>query len=88
MTVTGFEPTTSLAKWLCVRLQTKWLRVRILLMSLKLQISPLVLSKKFIDIQVTIECRFTLKCVRDMTITNHQPNGSQIITLQCPQALS
>ena len=54
----------------------------------KLQISPLVLSKKFLDIQVTIECRFTLKYVRDMIITNHQPNGSQIITLQCPQALS
>ena len=25
-----------------------------------------VLSKKFLDIQVTIECRFTLKCVRNM----------------------
>ena len=28
-----------------------------------------VLSKEFLDIQATIECRFTLKRVRDMTIT-------------------
>ena len=28
---------------------------------------PPVLGKKFLDIQVTIECGFTLKCVRDMT---------------------
>ena len=27
-----------------------------------------VLSKEFIDIQATIECRFTLKRVRDMII--------------------
>ena len=26
-------------------------------------------SKEFLDIQATIECRFTLKCVRDMTRT-------------------
>ena len=27
------------------------------------------LSKGFLDIQATTECRFTLKCVRDMTRT-------------------
>ena len=57
-------------------------------MSLKLEILPLVLSKKILDIQANIEGRFTLKCVRGMIITNHQSNGSQIITLKCPQALS
>ena len=28
-----------------------------------------VLSQEFLDIQATIECRFTLKLVRDMIIT-------------------
>ena len=28
-----------------------------------------VSSKEFLDIQATIECRFSLKCVRDMIIT-------------------
>ena len=31
-----------------------------------------VLNKEFIDIQATIECRFTLKHVRDMIITYSQ----------------
>ena len=30
------------------------------------------LSKEFLDIQATIECRFTLKCVRDMIRTYSQ----------------
>ena len=31
-----------------------------------------VSSEEFLDIQATIECRFTLKCIRDMIITyNH-----------------
>ena len=56
----------SLAKWLSVRQWTKWLRVRIPLQSFKLQISHLLFAKKFLDIQVTTECRFTLKRVCDM----------------------
>ena len=35
---TGFEPMTNLAKWMSVRLRTKWLWVRIPLLSLKLHI--------------------------------------------------
>ena len=31
-----------------------------------------VLSKEFLDIQANMECRFTLKCVRDMTRTYSQ----------------
>ena len=31
--------------------------------------TALVLSKEFLDIQITIECRFTLKRVRDMKRT-------------------
>ena len=30
------------------------------------------LSKEFLDIQATIECEFTLKCVRDMIRTYSQ----------------
>ena len=30
------------------------------------------LSKEFLDIQATIECGFTLKCVRDITRTYSQ----------------
>ena len=30
---------------------------------------PTILSKEFVDIQATIECGFTFKCVRDMTRT-------------------
>ena len=59
---------TSLAKWLSVLLQTKWLWVRIPLLSLKLQISRLFWVR-IIDIQATTECRFTLKRVCDMTRT-------------------
>ena len=29
-------------------------------------------SKEFLDIQATIECGFTLKCIRDVTRTYHQ----------------
>ena len=38
-----------------------------------------VLSKKFLFIQATIECGFTLKCVRDMTRTY----GQYFIVLPC-----
>ena len=62
----------SLAKWLSVHLQTKWLGVRVPLQSLKLQILRLFLSKKSLDIQGTIDCGFTLKHVRDMIRTYSQ----------------
>ena len=32
-----------------------------------------VWSKKFLDIEAKIECRFTLKCVRDMNIHSNAP---------------
>ena len=49
--------------------------------SLKLQIS-LVLSKDFLDIQATIECRFTLKHVCDMIKTCSQTQVSSHNTVQ------
>ena len=36
---------------------------------LKTSYIALVSSKEFLDIQATIECRFTLRCVRYMKIT-------------------
>ena len=57
--------------WLRVRLQTKWFLVQIPLLSLKLQKSS-VLSKVFLDIHATIECRFTLKCIHDIIIAYSQ----------------
>ena len=56
----------SLAKCLTVRLQTKWLWVRIQLLSLKLQIWHLLRAKISLTCRKTIECRFTLKPARDM----------------------
>ena len=78
MIATGHEPTTTqgvnkhstnLAKLLSVRLRTKWLCVRVLLQSLKLQISRLFRAKEFLDNQATIERGFTLKGVLDMMKT-------------------
>ena len=59
----------SLVKWLSFRLQTKWLRIRIPLLSLKLQICRLLGTRSSLTFRQTIECRFTLKLVRDMIIT-------------------
>ena len=59
----------SLAKWLSVCLQTKWLWVRILFLSLKLQIGRLLLAMSSLTFRQTVECGFTLKLVRDMIIT-------------------
>ena len=59
----------SLAKWLSVRLRTKWLWVRIPLLSLKLQMWRLLRAKCSLTFRQTIESRFTLKLVRDMIIT-------------------
>ena len=46
-------------------LQTKWLWVRISLLSGMAPAS----RKEFLDIQATMRCRFTLKLVRDMIIS-------------------
>ena len=62
----------SLAKWLSVRLRTKWLWVRISLLSLKLQIWRLLRARSSLIFMQTIECEFTLKLVRDMIITYSQ----------------
>ena len=69
LTIWQFDNLPSLAKWSRVRLPTKWLWIRILLLSLKLQISCLFSSKGFLDIQATIEYRLILKRERDMIIT-------------------
>ena len=59
----------SLAKWLSVRLRANWLWVRILLLSLKLQIWRLARARSSLTFRQIIECRFTLIPVRDMMIT-------------------
>ena len=60
----------SLAKWLSVRLRTKWLWVRIPLPSLKLQIQRLLRARSSLTFRQTLQCGFTLKLVRDMIITS------------------
>ena len=55
-----------------VRLQTKWLRVRILLLSFKLQIWRLSQARSFLTFRQVIEGGFNLKLVRDMIITYSQ----------------
>ena len=72
VTTTWFKPTTSLAKWLSVRLRTKWSWVWITLLSLKLQIWRLPRAKSFLKFRQTIECGNTLKLVRDTIITYSQ----------------
>ena len=62
----------SLAKWLSVCLQTKWLCVWIPLLTLKLQISHLLRARSFLTFRRTIVCGFTLKLVLDMIITYNQ----------------
>ena len=49
----------SLAEWLSVRLQTKWQWVRVLLQSLKLQISRLFRAGSSLTFR-QLECGFTL----------------------------
>ena len=58
--------------WLSVRLRTKWLWVRIPLLSLNFQIWGLLLAKSFLTFRQSTECWFTLKLVRDMIITDSQ----------------
>ena len=52
--------------------RTKWLWVRISLLSLKLQIWRLLRERSALAFRQTIECGFTLKLVRDMIITYSQ----------------
>ena len=92
---TGFEPTTtqfvneystslaSLARLFSVRLRTKWLWVRIPLLSLKLQIWRLFRARSFLTFRQTIECGFALKLVRDVIITyNQYPHGFGVYMIQ------
>ena len=59
----------TLAKWLSVRLRTKWMWFQIPLQSSNTSDIEPVSSKAFLDIQATIECGLTLKRVRDMMRT-------------------
>ena len=65
-----------MAKWLSVHLRIKWLWVRVQLQSLK------PLSKEFLPIPTTIECRFTLKRICDMTNTYSKSTGT-ITAIKC-----
>ena len=58
-----------MAKWLRFRLRINWLRVRILLLSVKPQIWRLLRARSSLTFRLNIECGFTLKLVRDMIIT-------------------
>ena len=62
------DSSISLAKWLSVCLRTKWLWVRITLLSLKLQIWRLLRARSSLIFRQTIECGFTLEFVRYMII--------------------
>ena len=68
----------SLAKWLSVRLRTKWLWVQITLLSLKLQIWRLLRARSSLTFRQTRECRFTLKLVHDMIITHSQKSPAYL----------
>ena len=54
------------------RLRTKWLRVRISLLSL--QIWRLLRTRSSLTFRQTIECGLTLKFVRDMITTDSLPD--------------
>ena len=60
---------TSLDKCLSFHLRSKWLWVRIPLLSLKLQIWQLPQARSSLTFRQTIECGFPLKLVRGMIIT-------------------
>ena len=63
---------TSLAKWLSVCLRTKWLWVRIPLLSRDLQIWHLLQTRSSLIFRQTIEWGFCLKLASDMIITYSQ----------------
>ena len=56
----------SLTKYLSVHLRTKWLWVRIPLLSLKFQIWRLLRARTSLTFRKAIKCSFTLKLVRKM----------------------
>ena len=58
-----WKPTASLAKWLCVHLQTKRLLVWVPLQSRKLQISRLFQATSSLTFKSNLESEFTLKRV-------------------------
>ena len=58
----------SLTKCLSYCLQTNWLWVQILLLSLKLQTWRLLQGRSSLTFKQTVECGFTLKLVRDLII--------------------
>ena len=62
---------TTLVKGLSVRLQTKWLWVRILVVVTKTSYMASFSSKEFLDIQATPDCRFTVKRVSGMIRTHN-----------------
>ena len=70
VTVMGLK--NSLAKYLSVRLRTKWLWVRIPLLSLKLKIWCLLRAKSSLTFRQMIGCVFALTLLRDMIITHSQ----------------
>ena len=61
-----------------VRLWSKWLGVRIPLLSLKLQICRLHRARSSLIFRQTMECGFTLKLVRDIIITYSQDLFTQL----------
>ena len=66
----------TLTKWFSVHLQTKWLCVRIPLLSLKLQIWRPLWGRSSLTFRQTVECRFSLKLVCDMIIAYSQMHRS------------
>ena len=56
--------------WTHNYLRTKLLWIRILLLSFKLPIWLMLWAQSFLAFRQTIDCRFTLKLVRDMIITD------------------
>ena len=63
---------TSLAKLLSVHLQTKWLWVRIRLLSLKLQTTRLFPARSSLTFRQLYSADFTMNCIQDMTLTYGQ----------------
>ena len=88
---------TSLARWLTVRLPTKWLWVRIPLLSVKFQIWRPLRSRISLTFRQAIERRFTLKLVPDMIRTyshnevylkNSHKKGCPFLMTSSPETLA
>ena len=67
---TRTQDSARLARWLSVGLRTKWLWVRIPLLLLKLPVWRLLPARSSLTFRQSIECRFSLKLLRSMIITN------------------